>query len=93
MITDHLDASLYGKERRNHELYTEQRTSMIYRFLLEPDDREYKIDRLITELTVKAKHSIEEEERTKRKTAILNEAAASGPVSKMDSKAPSVMKH
>lgn len=48
MITDHLDASLYGKERRNHELYTEQRTSMIYRFLLEPDDREYKIDELIT---------------------------------------------
>lgn len=82
MITDHLDAALYGKERRNHELYSEQRTSMIYRFLLEPDDREYKIDELITQLTVQAKHTIEEEERTKRKTEILNEAAASAPESK-----------
>ena len=69
MIGDTLYACLTGEERRNHELYFNDKISLLYKLILEDSGSECTIERLIIQLNDKAKHAIEEEEKRKRRNA------------------------
>ena len=72
-VTQHLDACLGGEERIKHKRYTDERMSVLYRTLLDDTGRTLRIQELIKEITNKARRSIEEEERQKRRLATLKD--------------------
>ena len=69
MINDHLDASLYGNPRKAHTLYQSQTISKLYRELLVDSGNSINIQKVIEQITKKARDTIEEEERQKRRKA------------------------
>lgn len=62
-VTEHLDACLGGEERVKHKRYTDARMSVLYRALLDDTGKTVRIQELVREITLKAKRSVEEEER------------------------------
>ena len=69
MIGDTLKACLTGDERRSHELYENDKISLLYRIVLEDTGEQSNIQRLIIQLNEQAKYAIDEEERKKRRKA------------------------
>ena len=69
MIGETLDACLTGEERRNHELYENDKISLLYRMVLEDTGKGADIQKLIIRLNEDAKYAIEDEERKKRRNA------------------------
>lgn len=69
MIGETLDACLTGEERRSHELYANDKISLLYRIVLEDSGEGCNIQRLIIKLNEQAKYAIEDEERRKRRNA------------------------
>jgi len=69
MIGETLDACLTGEERRNHELYENDKISLLYRIVLEDSGAGGDIQKLIIRLNEDAKYAIEDEERKKRRNA------------------------
>lgn len=69
MIDETLDAALTGEERRNHELYANDKISLLYKIVLEDNGAGDAIQKLIISLNEKAKYAIEDEERRKRRNA------------------------
>jgi hypothetical protein len=67
MIGSTLYACLTGEQRRNHELYDQDKLSLLYRTILSDDGKETNIERLIVQLDEKAKNLIDEEERKARR--------------------------
>lgn len=72
-VTHHLDACLGGEERIKHKRYTDSTMSILYRSILEDSGKKLRIQELIKEITFKAKRSVEEEERQKRRLATLKD--------------------
>lgn len=71
MIADTLNACLVDVERRNHELYNNDKTSLLYRLILGDDQGGNSIRQLVVEMTNVAKQVIDEEERQARRHASL----------------------
>lgn len=69
MINDHLDASLISEPRKKHTQYQSQTISKLYRALLYDSGNTINIQKVIDEITKKARDTIEEEERNKRRKA------------------------
>lgn len=69
MISQTLYACLTGEERRNHELFNQDKISLLYRIILEDTGNESNIERMIVQLNEKAKAQIDEEERKARRNA------------------------
>ena len=69
MIDETLDATLTGEERRNHELYAQDKISLLYKIVLEDTGAGDAIQKLIIRLNEDAKYAIEDEERKKRRNA------------------------
>ena len=69
MIGETLDACLTGEERRSHELYANDKISLLYRIVLEDTGMGGDIQKLIIRLNEDAKYAIEDEERKKRRNA------------------------
>ena len=69
MIDETLDATLTGEERRNHELYANDKISLLYKIVLEDTGAGDAIQKLIIRLNEDAKYAIEDEERRKRRNA------------------------
>ena len=69
MIGDTLKACLTGDERRSHELYENDKISLLYRVVLEDTGEQSNIQRLIIQLNEQAKYAIDDEERKKRRKA------------------------
>ena len=56
MIGQTLYACLTGEERRHHELFDQDKISLLYRIILEDNGKESSIERLIIQLNEKAKN-------------------------------------
>lgn len=69
MIGETLDACLTGEERRSHELYANDKISLLYRIVLEDTGQGGDIQKMIIRLNEDAKYAIEDEERKKRRNA------------------------
>jgi len=79
MIDETLLACLTGEERRSHELYAQDKISLLYRIVLEDTGAGLDIQKLIISLNEAAKYAIEDEERRKRRNAPpVDEANAMG---------------
>lgn len=63
MIGETLEATLTGVERRNHELYNNDKNSLLYRLILGDEQEGTSIRKLVVEMTAVAKQVIDEEER------------------------------
>lgn len=71
MIAETLEATLTGVERRNHELYNNDKTSLLYRLILSNEEEGSNIVKLVREMTDVARQVIDEEERQARRHAAL----------------------
>ena len=67
MISETLEACLTGIERRNHELYAQDKIGLLYSIILQDEAESPGILKMIIQLNEKAKHYIDEEEKRKRR--------------------------
>ena len=71
MIAETLEATLTGVERRNHELYNNDKTSLFYRLILSDEEEGSSIQKLVVEMNNVARQVIDEEEKQARRYASL----------------------
>ena len=69
MIAQTMYACLTGEERRRHELYANDKTSLLYKLILSDSADDSSIDKLVIQLDEKAKKVIDEEEKQARRNA------------------------